>query len=153
MNSKFPLFALLAIALGTGCTFPSKTSIYDRASAGRSMNVDTGSVVGVRNVQISGHNTIIGVGGGGLMGAAAASGGSGVGGAVVQAAGAVGGAIVGESVEELARRTNAQEITVKMKNGETIAIVQPIAAEGTFRVGEGVQVLQGGAGATVRRMY
>lgn len=155
MNSKLRLFilALATAALGAGCTFPSKTSIYDRSSAGRSMNVDTGSVVGVRNVQISGRNTIIGVGGGGLMGAAAASGGSGVGGAVVQAAGAVGGAIIGESVEEVATRKNAQEITVKLKNGEVIAIVQPIASEGTFRVGENVQVLQGGAGASVRRMY
>lgn len=155
MNSKLLLsaLALAAVALSASCTFPSKTSIYDRASAGRSMNVDTGSVVAVRNVQISGRNTIIGVGGGGLVGAAAASGGSGVGGAVAQAAGAVGGAILGEAVEEVATRKDAQEITVKMKNGETIAIVQPIASEGSFRVGENVHVLQGGAGATVRRMY
>ena len=117
------------------------------------MNVEMGSIVGVRNVQISGRNTVVGVGGGALMGSAAASGGNGVGGAVVQAAGAVGGAILGESVEEAATRKSAQEIMVKMSNGDTIAVVQPISAEGTFRVGEQVQVLQGGAGAQVRRMY
>lgn len=154
MNSKFPFFALAAaFAVGAGCTFPSRSSIYDRSSAGRSMNVDTGSVVGVRDVQISGRNTIIGVGGGGIVGSAAASGGSGVGGAVVQAAGAVGGAILGESVEEVATRKSAQEIMVKLGNGDTIAVVQPIASEGTFRVGEQVQVLHGGAGTQVRRMY
>ena len=155
MNPKLPLFALagLAMALGVGCTFPSRTSIYDRASAGRSMNVDTGNIVAVRDVQVSGRNTIIGVGGGGLVGGAAASGGSGVGGAVVRAAGAVGGAILGEAVEEAATRKNAQEIMVKLSNGDTIAVVQPIEQEGIFRVGEQVQVLHGGAGTTVRRMY
>lgn len=117
------------------------------------MHVETGSVVGVRDVQISGRNTVVGVGGGALMGSAAASGGSGVGGAVGQAAGAIGGAIVGEAVEEGVTRKTAQEIMVKMSNGDTIAVVQPIAAEGIFRVGEQVQVLHGGAGTQVRRMY
>lgn len=116
------------------------------------MNVDTGDVVAVRDVQISGRNTIVGVGGGGLVGGAAASGGSGVGGAVVQAAGAVGGAIVGESVEEVATRRWAQEITIKLANGDTIAVVQEFKKEGRFTVGERVQVLQGGASATVRRL-
>src|SRR5215211_9398976 len=129
MNSKLPVFALglVSLIIVSGCTFPSSSSIYDRSSAGRSMNVETGSVVGVRNVQISGRNTVVGVGGGALMGSAAASGGSGVGGAVVQAAGAVGGAVLGESVEEVATRKSAQEIMVKMSNGDTIAVVQPIA--------------------------
>lgn len=115
------------------------------------MSVDTGDVVAVREVQISGRNTIVGVGGGALMGGAAASGGSGVGGAVVQAAGAVGGAIVGEAVEEAATRRTAQEITIKMRNGDTIAVVQEISKEGRFSVGEHVQVLQGGGSTTVRR--
>jgi outer membrane lipoprotein SlyB len=155
MNSKLPFatFALAAVMIGAGCTFPSRTSIYDRSSAGRSMNVDTGSIVAVRDVQISGRNTIIGVGGGAIVGSAAASGGSGVGGAVAQAGGAVAGAILGEAVEEVATRKNAQEIMVKLANGDTIAVVQPISQEGIMRVGEQVQVLQGGGGATVRRVY
>src|SRR3954471_22354157 len=112
MNLKQPLFglALGALVLSAACTFPSRSSIYDRSAAGRSMSVDTGDIISVRDVEISGRNTIIGVGGGGLMGGAAASGGSGVGGAVVRAAGTVAGAIVGESVEEVATRKNAQEI-------------------------------------------
>ncbi len=117
------------------------------------MNVDTGSIVAIREVQVSGRNTIVGTGGGALMGSAAASGGSGVSGAVVQAAGAITGAIAGEAVEEVATRKSAQELTVKLSNGDTIAVVQPIAQEGSFRVGEQVQVLHGGAGTTVRRMY
>ena len=155
MNSKLPLvtLALAAVSIGAGCTFPSRTSIYDRSSAGRSMNVDTGSIVAVRDVQISGRNTIVGVGGGALLGSAAASGGSGVGGAVAQAGGAVAGAVLGEAVEEVATRKNAQEIMVKLANGDTIAVVQPISQEGIMRVGEQVQVLHGGGGTTVRRVY
>jgi outer membrane lipoprotein SlyB len=117
------------------------------------MSVDTGDVVSVRDVQISGRSTIIGVGGGGLVGGAAASGGSGVGGAVVQAAGAVTGAIAGEAVEEVATRRWAQEIMVKLANGDTIAVVQEIKKEGRINVGEHVQVLHGGAGTTVRRLF
>lgn len=155
MSSKVPLIALSAglLAAGAGCTFPSRSSVYDRASAGRSMNVDTGNVMAVRDVQISGRNTIVGVGGGALMGSAAASGGHGVGGAVGQAAGAIGGAVLGEAVEEVATRRSAQELTIKLSNGDTIAVVQEVKKEGQFAVGENVQVLHGGAGTTVRRMY
>lgn len=154
MNPKLPLFALAfgALVLTAGCTFPSRGTVYDRNSAGRSMSVDTGEVVSTRDVQISGRNTIIGVGGGAIMGGAAASGGSGVGGAVVQAAGTIGGAILGESVEEVATRRWAQEITIKLTNGDTIAVVQEFKKEGRINVGERVQVLNGGGGATVRRM-
>lgn len=116
------------------------------------MSVDTGDVVSVRDVQISGRNTIVGVGGGAIMGGAVASGGSGVGGAVVQAAGTVGGAILGESVEEVATRRWAQEIMIKLSNGDTIAVVQEFKKEGRINVGERVQVLHGGAGTTVRRL-
>ena len=117
------------------------------------MSVDAGDVVSVREVQVSGRTTIIGVGGGALVGGAAASGGSGVGGAVVSAAGAVTGAVLGEAVEEAATRRRAQEITVKLTNGDTVAVVQEVGRDGTFAVGEHVQILQGGAGTTVRRLY
>lgn len=154
MKSKSPLFSILAgaVAICAGCTFPSSTSIYDRRSAGSSMTVETGDVISVREVQVSGRSTVIGVGGGGLVGAAAASGGSGVGGAVVQAAGAVGGAILGESVEEAVTRKNALEITIKMKNGDIIAVVQEVRHEGRFNAGQRVQVMHGGGGTQVRRL-
>ncbi len=154
MKSKSPLFAVLvgAVVLSAGCTFPSSTSIYDRRTAGTSMTVETGDIQSIRDVQVSGRQTIVGTGGGALVGSAAASGGSGVGGAVVQAAGAVGGAVLGEAVEEAATRRNAQELTIKMKNGDLIAVVQEVRHEGRFRVGQHVQVLHGGGGTTVRRL-
>ena len=154
MKPKSLALAILAVtaALVAGCRFPSSTSIYDRANAGRSMSVDTGDVVSVRDVQVSGRSTVIGTGGGAVLGSAAASGGSGVGGAVVRAAGAVGGAIIGEAGEEALTRQNAQEITIKMKNGELMVVVQEVRHEGRFRVGQHVQILNGGGGTTVRRL-
>ena len=154
MKTNLPLFVTLgAMVFAAGCTFPSSTSIYDRNAAGRTMNIDTGNVVAVRNVQVSGRNTIVGVGGGAVVGRAAASGGSGVGGAVAQAAGTVVGAVAGEAVEEVATRKSAQEITIKLANGDTIAVVQPIAQEGVFAVGERVQVMHGAGGTQVRRSF
>ena len=110
------------------------------------MNVETGDIVAVRDVEISGRTTIIGVGGGGLIGGAAASGigSGGVGTAVASAVGAVGGAIVGEATEEVATRKQAQELTIKLGTGGTVAVVQKIGVDGAFAVGEHVQVLQGG---------
>jgi outer membrane lipoprotein SlyB len=155
MNSKTLLFVLAIGASGlvVGCKFPSSGTVYDRSKVGRSMTVEAGDIVAVRDVQISGRTTVIGVGGGAIVGGAAASGGSGVGGAVVSAAGAVTGAVLGEAVEEVATRKRAQEITVKLANGDTIAVVQEAGKDGSFAVGERVQVMQGGAGTTVRRLF
>lgn len=155
MNSKLPLFVLTVSSLGLliGCKFPSSGTVYDRGHVGRSMSVDAGDIVAVRDVQVSGRTTIVGVGGGAIVGGAAASGGSGVGGAVVAAAGTVTGAVLGEAVEEAATRKRAQEITVKLSNGDTVAVVQEVGKDGVFAVGEHVQLLQGGAGTTVRRLY
>eukprot|EP01035_Chromulina_nebulosa_P060685 gene60685-83013_t len=150
MQTKLPLFGLLALSLTVvaGCKFPSSGTVYDRRQAGRSMTVEAGDVVGVRDVEISGRNTVIGVGGGAVVGGAAASGGTGVGGAVVQAAGMVGGAILGEAVEEGVTRKRAQEIMIKTSKGNTIAVVQEVDKDGGFRVGEHVQVLEAGNGTT-----
>jgi outer membrane lipoprotein SlyB len=153
MNPKLSLavVALGATVVCAGCTFPSKSTVYDRRSAGRSMTVDTGSVTDARDVTVSGRRTIVGTGGGAIVGGAAASGGSGVGGAVASAAGAVTGAIIGEATEEAVTREGAQELTIKMKNGDTIVVVQELKKEGRFSVGDSVQVLSGGGGTMVRR--
>lgn len=117
------------------------------------MSIDTGDIVSIREVTVSGQQGAIGVTGGGLVGHAAGStAGSGTGARLAGAGGAVVGAIVGSAVEEAATRKRAQEITIKLRSGETVAIVQETSTDGPFIVGEHVQVLQGGAGSTVRRL-
>jgi outer membrane lipoprotein SlyB len=149
-------FALCVLIVGAGllggCTFPSRGTVYDRSQAGRTMNIDTGDIVAVRDVTISGDSGPIGLTGGGLVGHAAGSTvGNGAGSAIAGAVGAVGGAIVGSATEEAATRKAAQEVTLKLGDGSTILIVEATPKEGAYSVGEHVQVLQGGGGSKIRR--
>jgi outer membrane lipoprotein SlyB len=156
MNSKLTRFlvALGAVMMAAACTLPSSKTIYDRKSVGNTMSVETGEVVSVREVEISGRTTIIGVGGGAVVGHAAGSGmGKGVGSSIAGAVGAVGGAVVGEALEEGATRKRAQEMTIKTSKGSTVAVVQVLDNDGMFRVGERVQIFDGGNGSVVRRLY
>lgn len=153
MNAKLRLILLASTVawIGAGCTFPSRGTLVDRSRVGRSMNVETGDIIAVRDTVVSGQAGVIGTTGGGLVGHAAGSGvGHGTGSALAGAGGAVVGAIVGSAVEEAATRRAAQEIQVKLSNGEIVAVVQE-SKEGIFSVGEHVQVLSGGAGMVVRR--
>ena len=123
--NRLPLVCVLAaFGFGAGCKFPSSGTVYDRAHVGRSMSVETGDIVAVREVQVSGRTTIIGVGGGGLVGGAAASGGAGVGGAIAAAGGI-------EALVALVRNGDARGKAVA---AEALA---SIAAEVTGRLGLG----------------
>ena len=108
----------------------------------------TGVVTNVRQVNIEGERTNLGLFGGGIIGGAAASGGSGVGGAVVQAGGAVVGAIAGQAIEEAATRKLAQEITVRLDDGRTVVVTQE-AATGLYQDGDRVRVLDSHGAARV----
>lgn len=108
----------------------------------------TGVVTNVRQVNIEGQRSNLGLFGGGIIGGAAASGGSGVGGAVVQAGGAVVGAIAGQAVEEVATRKLAQEITVRLDDGRTVVVTQEVSS-GMYQDGDRVRVLDGYGNARV----
>jgi len=107
-----------------------------------------GTVTSVRVVNIEGSKSKIGLYGGGLMGSAAASGGSGVGGAVVRATGAVAGAVVGEAVEESVTRETGQEISIRLDDGNNVVVTQE-ASGGLFQDGDRVRVLNAGREARV----
>lgn len=107
-----------------------------------------GVVTSVREVNIEGQKSQLGLFGGGMLGGAAASGGKGVGGAVAQAGGAVVGAIAGQAVEEAATRKRAQEITVRLDDGSTVTVVQE-SSTGLFMDGDRVKVINGGGTARI----
>ena len=148
--------SLLALTFGVlftaGCA-TSRSGIYDRSQAGRTMRIETGDVVATSDTAISGTQGPIGVTGGGLVGHAVGSTvGKGAGRAIAGAVGAVGGAIAGTVTEERLTRRPAQEVTVKLSNGETVMVVQEIQRGGPYVTGERVQVLSSGAGTTLRRL-
>jgi outer membrane lipoprotein SlyB len=111
---------------------------------------EIGTIVKVRDVAIEGRRTSLGQYGGGIIGGAAAIPTGGItskGGALAAAGASVVGAIIGESVEEYATRKRAQEITIQLKNGDMVTIVQ--AAPPDFLIGDHVQVMHSQAGARV----
>ena len=150
MKSNLPsslVISGLAFALA-GCTFPSSRRTVPIGQANVLQRAEFGTVTSVREVNIEGQRSNLGMYGGGIVGGAAASGGSGVGGAVVQAVGAVTGAVAGQAVEEVATRKRAQEITIRLDDGSTVSITQE-SSTGLFMDGDRVRVLNGGGSARV----
>ena len=150
MHSTLPHIVLLTgISLAVaGCTFPSSRRTVPSAQANVLQRAELGTVTSVREVNIEGQKGQIGMYGGGLIGAAAASGGRGVGGAVVQATGAVVGAVAGQAVEEAATRKRAQEINIRLDDGSTVTVTQD-SSTGLFMDGDRVRVINGGGHARV----
>lgn len=149
---KLPSIVGLALlgAMFAACTFPSSRPVVPGAQAGVVQNVESGIVLGAREVVIAGTKGNIGMYGGGLIGGAAASGiGSGVGKSIATAGGAVAGAVAGQAVEEVATRKRAQELTVRLQDGRTIVVTQEVQG-GLFQEGDRVQVLNSGGQARVR---
>lgn len=151
MNANSRLLGLAACVIlvgAAGCTFPSSRRVVPASQARVLQRVDTGVVTSVREVTIEGQRSNLGMYGGGIVGAAAASGGRGVGGAVGQAAAGVAGAVVGQATEEAVTRKHGQEITIRLDDGSTVVVTQE-ANSGLFQDGDRVQVINGGGGARV----
>lgn len=147
INAKFAAitFATAAMVLA-GCAGSTSGSSYSRSQARGEMLVRMGVVEGVRPVQIEGSDSKVGTLAGAAVGGIA---GSNVGGGSGQTVGAIVGAVIGgiagSAIEESATKKNGLEITVKLDNGQLIAVTQD-ADEG-FAVGDKVRVLSG-QGAT-----
>jgi outer membrane lipoprotein SlyB len=149
MNSKLAVLLITGITVAlAGCTFPSSRRTVPAAQANVLQRAELGTVTSVREVNIEGQKGQLGMYGGGIIGAAAGSGGRGVGGAVVQATSAVAGAVAGQAVEEVATRKRAQEITIRLDDGSTVTVTQE-SSTGLFMDGDRVRVLNGGGQARV----
>ena len=149
MNSKLAVLLITGISVTlAGCTFPSSRRTVPAAQANVLQRAELGTVTSVREVNIEGQKGQLGMYGGGIIGAAAGSGGRGVGGAVVQATSAVAGAVAGQAVEEVATRKRAQEITIRLDDGSTVTVTQE-SSTGLFMDGDRVRVLNGGGQARV----
>ena len=155
MHSKLPTSCLLGVTLFlcASCTFPSSQNTVNASQAGHLQVSDVGTVIKVRPLVLDGRRSSLGQYGGAVIGGAAAvpSGGiTGNGGALAVAGASVLGAIVGEGIEEYATRKKAQEITVQMKKGDIVTIIQKSPPE--FMPGDTVEVIHGPMGARVQ-MY
>lgn len=143
--------ALAAGLLVTGCTATPTANSYGRGEAMRAQSVDFGSIVSIRPVNIRPDSTMVGTGTGAVLGGLAGS--QIGGGTAANVAGGVAGAVAGGAIGSAlqgSQNTPGLELTVKLDNGNNIAVVQP-GGVNDFRVGDRVRVTSDGVNTRVSR--
>ncbi len=148
-SSAVILSCLLALALA-GCAVGRSGSSYERSAARSEMTVRFGVVESVREVTIEGTKSAVGAAAGAAVGGIAGSHvGDGSVSTVGAILGAVAGGVLGGAIEEHATRKPGLEITIKLDNGEYVAITQE--ADESFRPGDRVRLLSGRGTTRVTR--
>ena len=139
---------LVALAMVSGCaTRSSSGSSFPRYETRTAYDVEYGEVVATRPVEIEGDASYIGLWGGPEVGRAlGGSISSGNTRRVSRAVGGVAGAVAGEAIEKKITAEDGLEITVRLDNNDTIAVVQ--AQDVLFVPGDRVRVLFGSHGST-----
>ena len=135
----------------TGCAAPGLGGgSYSREQARREQTVRMGYVESVREVKLEGTRSGVGPAAGAIAGGVAGSSiGHGRGAALGTIAGAVVGGIAGQAAEQGFTAKRGVEVTVKLDNGQMVAIMQE--ADETFRPGDRVRILSDGATSRVTR--
>lgn len=141
MKTTSRLIALVLLALFlTGCASSRSGDVYSRDQARREMTIRYGVVESVREVRMegtrSGAGTIAGAAVGGVAGSTLGKGKGQLVGAIL---GAVAGGVAGSVAEDRLTEKNALEISVKLDNGHSIAVVQEKGD--VFHPGDRVRVL------------
>ena len=147
MNSRRLLFvsiSLTAALLAGGCaTSSSSGRAYSSSQTRGEQTVRLGVVDSVRQVNIEGSKSPVGVIAGGAIGGIA---GSNVGGrrgsTIGTVLGAIAGGMAGNAIESKITEKQGIEITVRLENGELRAITQE--ADEEFRPGQRVRLLSSG---------
>jgi len=143
------MIAFMAALIAGGCaTEPGADAT--REPAPRKQSVHPGVVESVREVQIErpggGAGPVIGAVIGGVAGSNVGQGGGAVIGSVL---GSVLGGVAGQAAEQAASRQPGYEITVRLDDGQRIAVTQ--GTDESFSPGERVRVLSDGVTARVTR--
>jgi outer membrane lipoprotein SlyB len=135
MYRIFLLLLSLILFVVTGCSTNSKPE-YSGTNYRQIKHYEIGEIVAVRNVRISddGTGTFVGALVGTVLGSLT---GGGRGNALATLIGGLGGAYVGGK----ANKANAQELSVKLDNGEDIVV---IAKGQSFLVGDKVKIIKEG---------
>lgn len=145
------LVALVAILALAGCASSKSGSVYSRHQAREEMTVRQGVVESLREVTLEGTKSGVGTAAGAVVGGVAGSNiGRGRGAIVGAVIGAVLGGVAGNAIEEGATKKQALEITVRLDNGQMIAVVQEAEAD-EFRTGDRVRLLSGRGETRVSR--
>ncbi len=142
--------AIAATLVLSACAPGQGANIYSRSQARTEQSVRMGTVEGVRVVRLEGTRTPIGTIAGGVVGGIAGSTvGQGRGSSIAAVIGALAGGLAGSALEEGVTRKEGVEVTVRLDNGNMIAITQE--ADEKFAPGDRVRVLAGGGVSRVTR--
>ena len=134
---------LATVLLVSACASGVGGETYSREQTRIVQEVRMGVVEAIREVKIEGTKSGVGSMAGAAVGGVAGSEiGHGKGAVIGSILGAVAGGVTGAAAEEGTTRQKGLEITVKLDEGRTIAIVQ--AADEQFKVGDRVRILSGG---------
>ena len=142
--------ALASVLVLSACAPGQGANSYSRSQARTEQSVRMGTVEGVRVGRLEGTRTPVGTLAGGVVGGVAGSAiGQGRGSTIGAVLGAVAGGLAGSAIEEGVTRKEGLEITVRLDNGNIIAITQE--ADEQFKPGERIRVLSGGGVSRVTR--
>jgi outer membrane lipoprotein SlyB len=139
-----------AVALSVGLTACDTTSSlsgssYERRQVRSEQTVRLGTVESVREVEIEAGEAGVGTVAGAVIGGAAGSAvGQGRGSLITGVIGAVAGGVAGNLAEKNLRGTRGVEITVKLRNGDLVAVTQGADPREVFRAGDPVRLLSSG---------
>jgi outer membrane lipoprotein SlyB len=155
MLQKNRVLAALSLVLLAGCANPgvmqSSALNYNTAQAQQAQQVQTGTVIAVLPVNIAPATTGIGTLGGAAAGATLGSDiGGGRGSTAMALIGALAGGVAGSAIEGRALAQQGYQITVRLDNGQTVAVTQ--AADVSIHVGQRVQMIGGGWGGQPARV-
>ena len=151
MKPNIAVALLLAAALAFGCadmgslggTTYGETSGTAAGQADRDGNITAIEVIKVDDDYKLGIGTAVGAVAGGLLGSQI---GSGSGSTVGAVAGAAVGAAAGTYAESKFKKKDAQRVTVQLRTGGQVTIMQPVDS----RLGIGMNVRVTGSGETAR---
>ncbi len=136
------IFIVFMAFVMAGCASSLSGNVYTRGQARTSHTISYGRVIGVKHVLIEGTKGTLGGFMGGAAGAAIGNTiGSGTGRTLASVAGGILGALAGNAIEKEVTKKDGLEITVKLDNGQMVAIVQE--ADIPFSPGDRVRVLYG----------
>ncbi|MDH3647356.1 MAG: hypothetical protein OER80_11335 [Gammaproteobacteria bacterium] len=136
------VITVLVAATLSGCLAKLTGDHYGRHEARVPQKVTYGTVERLRLVQIEGTKSRIGPIIGAIIGGEVFKDvGDGHGGHIMETVGAAAGGVAGAAAEEGVTRRGGVEISVMLRNGDEIAVVQEIDPRVDFRVGDNVRVL------------
>lgn len=135
--------AVAATAGGLGaCASSTAGNVYSRDETRQAQVVKFGTIEAVQPVKIEGRPGYLGAATGAVLGGLAGSTvGGGTGQKAATVAGAVAGGVAGQAGERVLTRADGLEITVRLENGNIMAIVQE-QSEQQFQVGQRVRVVE-----------